>query len=728
MFRKVHDRMFNKAQMKLFGMIVSILLAVFIALIIGINVITEAVMSEESKEVLQDIAAGLGYDEKKASFYFTSSAIPWDGSNNNPPPKPAEEQKVTTSAGTTETSSETAPSSTETTAENTEEATVNEENTEVDNSENNNPETDNEPQQTEPKSEEYTWFAIPTYPGGSSTSHNGGQSWSDWGSQNGQDGQNWSGGNQYWGQWTEDDWKKWNEQNGGQDWSKWTEDDWKKWSEQNGNQNWSQWNNQNNNQNNNQEWSYNGWKWDGTKWINDDGSTWDGQGTPPWFTQPQGKNENWWGVPNPYTFWMPNGPMDFMNPNYQYNKNSNEYNTCLTPQKSSDTDEEEIQSEKETENAVLAKTAYESDDYQIVQLGFYKESYAPYSNTSTSMAQNRTSVESIPKTIGSIDYFAIMADTNGKYLATLFNDYIIDERAQRYTNAIINDRKDTGMINSYQYYRASKPNGTIMILTDKSSEKDMLNQLKRTTIIVGLIALVVLSVLAYFLSKKSIQPIREAFDKQKQFVSDASHELKTPLTVISTNADVLEGEIGDNKWLNYIKSQTDRMSVLVNDLLNLTRLENSNNELERRYFNLSKAIANTALPFECQAFENNKKFEVNIEDNIMLSGSEKHIKQMAAIFIDNALKYSNEGGTVQVTLKRSGERKLLSVYNTGQGIKETDTEKIFERFYRSDESRNRATGGYGLGLAIAKSVADKHKFKIHVLNQPGKSVCFIVTM
>ena len=112
----------------------------------------------------------------------------------------------------------------------------------------------------------------------------------------------------------------------------------------------------------------------------------------------------------------------------------------------------------------------------------------------------------------------------------------------------------------------------------------------------------------------------------------------------------------------------------------------------------------------------------------MLSGSEKHIKQMTAIFIDNALKYSNDGGTVRVSLKRVGDRKLLSVYNTGQGIKEEDTEKIFERFYRSDESRNRSTGGYGLGLAIAKSVIDKHKFKIHVMNQPGKSVCFMVTM
>jgi signal transduction histidine kinase len=757
--------MFNKAQMKLFGMIVSILLAVFIALIIGINFITEAVMSQESKEVLQNIAANLGYNEEKNEFYLDTRDNPNGGRTNNPPPKPADDKKETSSPSTASASSGTAPTSTETTAENTDAATEGEENTSGDNSENNTSEPDNEPQQTEPKTEDFTWFAIPTSPSGFTVPNSGGQSWSDWnkGDNSSQGGQNWGGGFGFGGSGTQD-WSQWNNQggnqdwsqwNGGQDFSQWTEEDWKKWYEQYGNQNWGQWNeqewkkmyeqywsqfnNQNNgqnwnnqdwnNQNNNQDWNLNGWKWDGTKWVNDDGSTWDGQGTPPWFTQPQGKNENWWGSANPYTWWMPNNPMNPMNPDNQYAKKFNEYDNCMNSKvKSGASDEEEPETDSEISDAVLTQTAYDSGDYQIVQLGFYGESYAPYSDKSSSTARNKASVELIPKTIDSIDYFAIMADTNGKYLATLYNDYIIDERAQRYTSAIINDRKDTGMINSYQYYRASKPNGTIMILTDKSSEKDMLNQLKRTTIIVGLIALVVLSVLAYFLSKKSIQPIREAFDKQKQFVSDASHELKTPLTVISTNADVLEGEIGENKWLAYIKSQTDRMSVLVNDLLNLTRLENSNNELERRYFNLSKAIANTALPFECQAFESNKKFEVNIEDNIMLSGSEKHIKQMAAIFIDNALKYSNDGGTIQVTLKRSGERKLFSVYNTGQGIKEADTDKIFERFYRSDESRNRATGGYGLGLAIAKSVADKHKFKIHVLNQPGKSVCFIVTM
>ena len=284
------------------------------------------------------------------------------------------------------------------------------------------------------------------------------------------------------------------------------------------------------------------------------------------------------------------------------------------------------------------------------------------------------------------------------------------------------------MYHSYQYYQADKSNGNLIVLTDKSYEMDMLRQLKRTTIIIGSIALIILSILAYFLSKKSIQPIKIAFNKQKQFVSDASHELKTPLTVISANTDVLQGEIGENKWLNYIKSQTDRMNVLVNDLLNLTRLENNTVELEYKYFNMSKAIVNTALPFECQAFESNKQFEVDVDDNIMLCGSEKHVKQMAAIFIDNALKYSNDGGTVRVSLKKVGGRKVLSVFNTGEGIKVEDQDKIFERFFRSDESRNRATGGYGLGLAIAKSIIDKHKFKLNIINQPGESVCFAVTM
>lgn len=340
----------------------------------------------------------------------------------------------------------------------------------------------------------------------------------------------------------------------------------------------------------------------------------------------------------------------------------------------------------------------------------------------------RPGAEAVPKSLGSIDFFIVMADPQGRYLATLNNEDLAEDTAQSYITSILKSGTETGTISNFQFYQLPKENGTLMVFTDKRAELDMLSKLIRTTIIIGIAAFLILSVAAYFFSRQVMKPLKTAFEKQKQFISDASHELKTPVTVISANADVLSDEIGENKWLTYIKSQTERMNILVNDLLNLTRLENNTADFIRTDFDLSKAVVNTALPFECQAFETNKKFELDIEEGISVNGSEHHIKQMTAIFIDNALKYSDDGGIVRVTLKKSGDKRFLSIYNTGTGVKDSEKDKIFERFYRSDESRNRATGGYGLGLAIAKSIIDRHKFKIAVENQEGKSICFIITM
>lgn len=336
--------------------------------------------------------------------------------------------------------------------------------------------------------------------------------------------------------------------------------------------------------------------------------------------------------------------------------------------------------------------------------------------------------EPIPKSLGSIDFFVLMADSNGKFLASLNNEEIESEVAQKYIDAILGDGASSGMLNSYQFCTLGKDNGTIMVFTDKSAEIDMLNKLSRTTVKIGAVSFIILAIIAYFLSKKCIEPVKIAFDKQKQFISDASHELKTPLTIISANADVLTDEIGENKWLEYIKSQAERMNVLVNDLLSLTRLENNTAEFICSDFDLSKAVESSALPFECRAFEENRQLEIDIPEGITVNGSEKHIRQMAAIFIDNALKYSNEGGTVRVTLSEQGDKKLLSVFNTGSGVKESEKDKIFERFYRSDDSRCRMTGGYGLGLAIAKSIIDKHHFKVTVDNHEGESICFNILM
>ncbi|MDE6520119.1 MAG: HAMP domain-containing histidine kinase [Ruminococcus sp.] len=334
----------------------------------------------------------------------------------------------------------------------------------------------------------------------------------------------------------------------------------------------------------------------------------------------------------------------------------------------------------------------------------------------------------VPKSFDSIDFFVIMADENGVYLASHNNDELTEETAQEYINQILDNKNNAGTTGNYSFYTKEKTNGTVIVLSDRTAEINMMRKLKRTTWFVGIISIVFLSAGAYFLSGLIVRPLKDTFEKQKQFISDASHELKTPLTVISANADVLAGEIGDNKWLNYIQDQTERMNVLVNDLLSLTRLENKSSNFIQKEFNLSSAITNTALPFECQAFELNRNFVINIDENIFVFGSEQHIKQMAGIFIDNALKYSKDGGTVRVSLTKEDGKAVLSVYNTGMGVKESEKYKIFERFYRSDESRNRSTGGYGLGLAIAKSIIDKHKFKIDVENHEGKSICFIVTM
>lgn len=336
-------------------------------------------------------------------------------------------------------------------------------------------------------------------------------------------------------------------------------------------------------------------------------------------------------------------------------------------------------------------------------------------------------MDTFPKS-GSIDFFVIMANEKGEYVSSLNNDDLTADTAQEYIDSVLNRGKTSGMVGNMSYCAEKKSNGSLLVLTDRTAEMNMMHKLKRTTVVVGLVSLIILSVAAYFVSGLIVRPLKETFEKQKQFISDASHELKTPLTVISVNADVLSGEVGDNKWLNYIRDQASRMNVLVNDLLSLTRLENKTRDFIRTDFDLSAAVTNAALPFECQAFENRRNFVLNVEEGIMINGSEQHIKQLTAIFIDNAIKYSKEGGTVRVSLGKEDGKTVLSVYNTGSGVKESEKDKLFERFYRSDESRNRSTGGYGLGLAIARSIIDKHKFKVVVENDEGRSICFKVIM
>lgn len=328
-----------------------------------------------------------------------------------------------------------------------------------------------------------------------------------------------------------------------------------------------------------------------------------------------------------------------------------------------------------------------------------------------------------------LDHFAILAGHDGEFIGIRNTEDYTDEQAQEIMEGILQMGETSGMYGWLQYCMAEKDYGTLIVITDKSSDQGLLNNLFRTTVIVGILMLLVLFVFLCIASRWITKPVRIAFARQKQFVSDAGHELKTPLTILSANADILQDEIGENKWLGYMQEQTGRMNQLVGDLLRLARMDNAAQEYVFSDFNLSTAITATVLPFESQAFELHKHLELDIQPGVDYWGSEQHIRQLTAIFIDNALKYSDENGIIKVTLLRRGENRILEFYNTGCDISPEESRKIFERFYRGDKARgNQGKNGYGLGLAIARSIMEAHRIRIQVTCEQGSWIRFLLTL
>ena len=287
---------------------------------------------------------------------------------------------------------------------------------------------------------------------------------------------------------------------------------------------------------------------------------------------------------------------------------------------------------------------------------------------------------------------------------------------------------DKGIYHSLMYEVVDDGLYTVVIVIDVSADLALMQSVFRISLVTIICSLVFVFIFSYYLSKWAIQPVKTAFENQRRFISDASHELKTPLTVISANADVLESEIGENKWLENIKSQSEIMSSLVYDLLDLAKMDETKEQLVFSEFDLSSVVLSKSLEFECTAFESGKTFEQNITENIRYTGNEDSIKHLVTILIDNAIKHSDENGIVRVALTKAGNKNIFQVYNTGNGIKNSEKDKIFNRFYRSDESRSKVTGGYGLGLSIAKSIVDAHKGTISVDGEENKWISFTVVL
>lgn len=241
--------------------------------------------------------------------------------------------------------------------------------------------------------------------------------------------------------------------------------------------------------------------------------------------------------------------------------------------------------------------------------------------------------------------------------------------------------------------------------------------LMQNMIIFGAIATAVVCALAIFLSNWIMQPVKEAYKKQKQFISDAGHELKTPISTIGANLEILQRDIGSNKWLDNISYENTRMSVLVHQLLDLARIENAT--LNKEELNLSQLALASIMPFEATAFERGIQLDYEIEENITIEGDKSALEKLISILIDNAISNCSDKGNVNAILKKESGRVKLQVNNTGDEISAEDISHLFERFYKSDKSRKEDKGHYGLGLSIAKAIVDEHKGKIEVECKKG---------
>ena len=302
---------------------------------------------------------------------------------------------------------------------------------------------------------------------------------------------------------------------------------------------------------------------------------------------------------------------------------------------------------------------------------------------------------------------------------------------------VVNSDKAMSKINingeSFAYLKQDIGNGKRIVLMSRAFQQEMLWNLLKIFIGVGSVSLIVLFFISIYFTNKAINPLEETFKKQKQFIADASHELRTPLTIIKTNISLLkENEMetikSQKKWINYIDSQTGRMSTLINEMLLLANLDANKKKGEIIEFNLSKVISDSLLVFEVVIFEKGLILEEKISDNVFINGEKDQIKKLISILMDNAIKYTNKNGRISVILNIERNKAKLVIKNTGEGVKEEHLEKIFERFYRIDDSRDRGTGGYGLGLSIAKSIVEEHKGKIHAESIVKNETSFIVEL
>ena len=318
--------------------------------------------------------------------------------------------------------------------------------------------------------------------------------------------------------------------------------------------------------------------------------------------------------------------------------------------------------------------------------------------------------------------YTVLLDDNDNILDVInhSNNGVSNEKISELSIKILKDKKIKTRYIGCLYlsdYSYSYLKGDTLVIFDNSKIKKSLQLSLEMSILIFSILELLIIIGSKYLTTWLIKPVKESFDKQKQFIADASHELKTPLSVIVASSEAIDIDEKNSKWLKNIEYETNRMNLLISKLLSLAKSE-QRKKVRLVNNNLTKIVELSLLTFEGRVYEKNIKLNYDIEDNIFMLMDEDSIKELVEILLDNAIKHSKKNGTINLYLKKDGQIILL-VENEGEAIPKGEEEKIFERFYRVDKARSGKDNRYGLGLAIAKNIVLLHKGKIKASSMDG---------
>ncbi|MCC8195417.1 MAG: HAMP domain-containing histidine kinase [Ruminococcus sp.] len=300
--------------------------------------------------------------------------------------------------------------------------------------------------------------------------------------------------------------------------------------------------------------------------------------------------------------------------------------------------------------------------------------------------------------------------------------------AVEYAESVLEKRSTKGFVDDYRYLVHESETETTVVFLDCARNLSTFRTVITASLGISVAGLVMVLVLLIFLSGRIVKPFWENYEKQRRFITDAGHDLKTPLTVIGADAEVLEMDIGENEWITDIRNQVTRLTDMTNSLITLSRMEEPEPQYQMIDFPLSDIVEETLEEYRSLAKTQGKNLSGSVQPMISLCGDEKAIRRLLAVLLDNAMKYSDENGTISLTLEQQRGSIRLSVFNTCPYMPKDSLPHLFDRFYRTDESRNSQTGGYGLGLSIAAAIVTAHKGKISASTTDEKSLLMTVTL